>query len=435
MIWDVENVCMDVEQRRELQLHRLRSTVARLAATVPYYRDQFAQAGLAPLDIQSLEDLQHVPFTTKDGMRVSFPTGLFAAPMSEIVRIHSSSGTTGTPILAAYTQADVDIWAETIARTICLGGGSKGDILQVAYGYGLFTGGLGLHYGGERVGCTVIPMSAGNTRRQLMMMRDLKSTILACTPSYALTLADEAAEGGISPDELGLKSALLGAEVWSDSIRSTIEQMLNIKAHDIYGLTEIIGPGVSAECEYQCGLHVCDDHFIPEVIDPATGKPLPEGEQGELVFTCITKQAFPVIRFRTRDITRLHYDTCECGRTSARMERITGRTDDMLIIRGVNIFPSQIEHVLINMEETLPHYQLVVTKEGRLDVLEVQVEVSPTLLADTIRVLETLEMKIRSELVSALGVRCRVKLVEPKSIERSTGKAKRVIDLRKERQI
>jgi len=435
MIWDVENECMDVEQRRELQLHRLRSTVARLAATVPYYRDQFAQAGLDPLDIQSLEDLQHVPFTTKDGMRETYPTGMFAVPMSEIVRVHSSSGTTGTPILAAYTQADVDIWAETIARTICLGGGSKGDILQVAYGYGLFTGGLGLHYGGERVGCTVIPMSAGNTRRQLMMMRDLKSTILACTPSYALTLADEAAEGGISPDELGLKSGLLGAEVWSDSIRSTIEQMLNIKAHDIYGLTEIIGPGVSAECEYQCGLHVCDDHFIPEVIDPATGKPLPEGEQGELVFTCITKQAFPVIRFRTRDITRLHYDTCECGRTSARMERITGRTDDMLIIRGVNIFPSQIEHVLINMEETLPHYQLVVTKEGRLDVLEVQVEVSPTLLADTIRVLETLEMKIRSELVSALGVRCRVKLVEPKSIERSIGKAKRVIDLRKERQI
>lgn len=432
MIWDCENECMDVEQRRELQLHRLRSTVARLAASVPYYQKQFAEAGIDPLDIKSLDDLQHLPFTTKDGMRETYPTGMFAVPMSEIVRIHSSSGTTGTPILAGYTQGDVDIWAETIARTICLGGGTKGDILQVAYGYGLFTGGLGLHYGGERVGCTVIPMSAGNTKRQLMMMRDLKTTIVACTPSYALTLADEAAEEGISPDDLSLKSGLFGAEVWSNSARQAIEQMLSLKAHDIYGLTEIIGPGVSAECECQCGLHICDDHFIPEVIDPATDKPLPPGEQGELVFTCITKQAFPVIRFRTRDITRLHYDTCECGRTSARMERITGRTDDMLIIRGVNVFPGQIENVLVNMDETLPHYQLVVTREGRLDVLEVQVEVSPELFADTIRGLEALENKIRDELASALSVQCRVKLVEPKSIERSIGKAKRVIDLREE---
>ncbi len=432
MIWDPENECMDPEQRREVQLHRLRATVARLAANVPYYRDRFAEAGINPLDIKSLDDLQYLPFTAKDGMRETYPTGMFAVPMSEVVRIHSSSGTTGVPIVAGYTRTDIEIWAHTIARTICLGGGTSADILQIAYGYGLFTGGLGLHYGGELVGCTVIPMSAGNTKRQLMMMRDLKTTMLACTPSYALTLADEAVDEGIDPGELSLKSGLFGAEVWSTGSRDAIEQMLNLKAHDIYGLTEIIGPGVSAECGCQCGLHVCDDHFIPEIIDPDTGRVLPAGERGELVFTCITKQAFPVIRFRTRDITRLNYDKCECGRTSVRMDRVTGRSDDMLIIRGVNVFPGQIENVLVNMEETLPHYQLVITKEGRLDVLEVQVEVSPQIFADTIKGLESVEAKIQDELAGALGIQCRVKLVEPKTIERSIGKAKRVIDLREE---
>jgi len=423
---------MDPEQRREVQLHRLRATVARLAANVPYYRDRFAEAGINPLDIKSLDDLQYLPFTAKDGMRETYPTGMFAVPMSEVVRIHSSSGTTGVPIVAGYTRTEIEIWAHTIARTICLGGGTSADILQIAYGYGLFTGGLGLHYGGELVGCTVIPMSAGNTKRQLMMMRDLKTTMLACTPSYALTLADEAVDEGIDPGELSLKSGLFGAEVWSTGSRDAIEQMLNLKAHDIYGLTEIIGPGVSAECGCQCGLHVCDDHFIPEIIDPDTGRVLPAGERGELVFTCITKQAFPVIRFRTRDITRLNYDKCECGRTSVRMDRVTGRSDDMLIIRGVNVFPGQIENVLVNMEETLPHYQLVITKEGRLDVLEVQVEVSPQIFADTIKGLESVEAKIQDELAGALGIQCRVKLVEPKTIERSIGKAKRVIDLREE---
>ena len=432
MIWDPENECMDPEQRRELQLHRLRSTVARLAANVPFYQQRFAEADVNPLDLKSLDDLRYLPFTTKDDLRETYPTGMIAAPLSELVRLHSSSGTTGTPIIAGYTRRDIEIWAEAIARTICLGGGTSADILQVAYGYGLFTGGLGLHYGGERVGCTVIPMSAGNTARQLMMMRDLKSTMLACTPSYALTIADEIVDSGMDIEQLHLRNGLFGAEVWSDSSRTAIESMLNLKAHDIYGLTEVMGPGVAAECECACGLHICDDHFIPEIIDPETLEVLPPGARGELVFTCITKEAFPLIRFRTRDITALHYEKCECGRTTTRMDRVTGRDDDMLIIRGVNVFPSQIENVLVNIEETLPHYQLVITKEGRLDVLEVQVEVSPEIFADTIRGLEAVEEKIRRELASALSIQCRVKLVEPKSIERSIGKAKRVIDLREE---
>ncbi|MFP3905225.1 MAG: phenylacetate--CoA ligase family protein [Armatimonadota bacterium] len=432
MIWNREMECMDPEQKRELQLHRLRSTVARLAANVPFYRQRFKEADVDPLAIQSLDDLQYLPFTQKEDLRDTYPDGMFAVPKSEIVRVHASSGTTGKPVVAGYTSADIDIWAETMARTICLGGGTSTDTLQVAYGYGLFTGGLGLHYGGERVGCTVIPASAGNTRRQLMLMRDLETTMLACTPSYALTIADHCQEHGIDISELSLKNGLFGAEVWSEASRASIEDMLQINAHDIYGLTEIIGPGVSAECEHHCGMHICDDHFIPEIIDPDTGEVLDEGEKGELVFTCITKQAFPVIRFRTRDISRLTYEKCECGRTTARMDRISGRTDDMLIIRGVNVFPSQIEEVLVGIEETAPHYQLVVTKEQRLDVLEVQVEVSPDIFTDTIKGLEALEEKIKDDLQSTLGLSCRVKLIEPQTLERSIGKAKRVIDKREE---
>ncbi|MFO7946283.1 MAG: phenylacetate--CoA ligase [Armatimonadota bacterium] len=432
MIWNREMECMDAEQKRELQLYRLRSTVARLAANVPFYRQRFEEAGVDPLAIQSLDDLQYLPFTQKEDLRDTYPDGMFAVPKSEIVRVHASSGTTGKPVVAGYTSADIDIWAETMARTICLGGGTSTDTLQVAYGYGLFTGGLGLHYGGERVGCTVIPASAGNTRRQLMLMRDLETSMLACTPSYALTIADHCHEHGIDISELSLKNGLFGAEVWSEASRSAIEDMLQINAHDIYGLTEIIGPGVSAECEHHCGMHICDDHFIPEIIDPDTGEVLDEGEKGELVFTCITKQAFPVIRFRTRDISRLTYEKCECGRTTARMDRISGRTDDMLIIRGVNVFPSQIEEVLVGIEETAPHYQLVVTKEGRLDVMEVQVEVSPDIFTDTIKGLEALEEKIKDDLQSTLGLSCRVKLIEPQTLERSIGKAQRVIDKREE---
>ncbi len=432
MILDPYYECMALEQRRELQLRRLRETVARMAVNVPWYAQKFAEIDFAPQDLKSLEDLAHLPFTTKDDIRDSYPTGLFAVPASEIVRIHASSGTTGRPIIGGYTAEDINLWAETMARTICCGGGTSHDVLQVAYGYGLFTGGLGLHYGGERLGCMVVPMSAGNTARQLLMMRDLGATIVACTPSYALTLADALVEEGLGPDDLSLRSGLFGAEVWSEPSRLAVEEMLGLSAHDIYGLTEIIGPGVSGECEGKNGLHIFDDHFYPEIIDPDSGEPLPPGEKGELVFTSLTKRAFPVLRFRSRDLSALHYEPCPCGRTHARMDRITGRTDDMLIIRGVNVFPSQIEEVLVSTQEVTPHYQLLLTREGRLDQLEVQVEVSPDIFSDTISGLEYVQEKIAGQLQSVLGIRAKVTLVEPKTIERSLGKAKRVIDLREE---
>jgi len=432
VILDPYYECMALEQRRELQLRRLRETVARMAVNVPWYAQKFAEIDFAPQDLKSLEDLAHLPFTTKDDIRDSYPTGLFAVPASEIVRIHASSGTTGRPIIGGYTAEDINLWAETMARTICCGGGTSHDVLQVAYGYGLFTGGLGLHYGGERLGCMVVPMSAGNTARQLLMMRDLGATIVACTPSYALTLADALVEEGLGPDDLSLRSGLFGAEVWSEPSRLAVEEMLGLSAHDIYGLTEIIGPGVSGECEGKNGLHIFDDHFYPEIIDPDSGEPLPPGEKGELVFTSLTKRAFPVLRFRSRDLSALHYEPCPCGRTHARMDRITGRTDDMLIIRGVNVFPSQIEEVLVSTQEVTPHYQLLLTREGRLDQLEVQVEVSPDIFSDTISGLEYVQEKIAGQLQSVLGIRAKVTLVEPKTIERSLGKAKRVIDLREE---
>lgn len=430
MIWDPYYECMELEQRRELQLRRLREMVARLAVNVPWYQARFAQIDFHPEDLKSLEDLASLPFVSKVELRDNYPLELLACPASEVVRIHSSSGTTGRPIIAGYTAEDINTWAETIARTICCGGGTRHDILQVAYGYGLFTGGLGLHYGGERLGCMVIPMSAGNTARQLMMMRDLGTTILACTPSYALTLADALEEEGVSVEELKLRSGLFGAEPWSEGSRQAVESMLHLSAHDIYGLTEIIGPGVAGECEAKNGLHVFDDHFYPEIIDPDTGQVLPEGQRGELVFTSLTKRAFPLLRFRTRDISALHYEPCSCGRTHARMDRITGRTDDMLIIRGVNVFPSQIEEVLTAVEGVMPHYQLVVTREGRMDQLEVRVEVSADIFSDTVRGLEQVQAQIEEELHKVLGLHAKVSLVEPKSIERSIGKAKRIIDQR-----
>jgi phenylacetate-CoA ligase len=432
MIFDPYYECMDIGQRRELQLRRLRETVARLMASVPYYRAKLKAAGVEFEAIKSVDDLALLPFTTKEDLRETYPFGLFAVPLAEVVRLHASSGTTGKPTIVGYTREDVDIWAETIARCLCLGGGNSHDILHVAYGYGLFTGGLGLHYGGEKLGCTVIPMSSGNTKRQLMMMQDMGSTILACTPSYALTLADVAEEEGFDLSTFSLKSGILGAEPWSEGMRRAIEERLHLSAHDIYGLSEIIGPGVGNECGEKHGLHICDDHFIPEIVDPETGELLPPGERGELVFTCITKRCLPLIRYRTRDISRLTFEPCPCGRTSARMERISGRSDDMLIIRGVNVFPSQIEEVLTQIQGVEPQYQIVVTREGHLDVLEVQVEVSPKVFSDTVRGLEAMERKIADELRSALNVSARVRLVEPKSIPRSEGKAKRVQDLRKE---
>ncbi len=432
MIWDPLYECMDPEQRAELQVRRLRETVARLEVNVPWYRERFKEKGITAHDIKSLDDLRLLPFTTKDDLRETYPFGLFAVPLEECVRIHASSGTTGKPVIAGYTPEDINIWAETIARTIACGGGTSKDVLQNAYGYGLFTGGLGLHYGGERLGCMVIPISGGNTARQLMLMQDLGSTILCATPSYALTIIDEAERVGVDIRKLPLRIGLFGAEPWSQGAQETIEERMGISAHDIYGLTEIIGPGVAAECEAKAGLHIFDDHFIPEIIDPETEEPLPPGQEGELVFTCITKRAFPIIRFRTRDITSLDYEKCECGRTQPRMKRVTGRTDDMLIIRGVNVFPSQIEEVLTSIEEVEPHYQLVLTRPKRMNELEIQVEVSPAIFSDEVRHLEEIEQKIAERVNSALGIRVAVKLVEPKTIERSEGKAKRIIDLREE---
>ncbi len=419
------------ERLDQLKLERLRSTVDRLYEKVPFYRDKLDQAGFKPGDLKSLEDLRSLPFTDKDDLRDNYPFGLFAVPMREIVRIHASSGTTGKSTVVGYTAEDIDVWADLVARTIVAAGGTPDDIVHVSYGYGLFTGGLGLHYGAEKLGATALPMSGGNTKRQVRMMVDFGSTILCCTPSYALNIAEVMREMGIRREQLKLKSAILGAEPWSDEMRRQIESELTVSAHDIYGLSEVVGPGVSIECSEKNGLHVFEDCFIPEVIDPASGRVLPPGEKGELVFTNINKQGLALIRYRTRDISRLFVEPCACGRTHARMERVTGRTDDMLIIRGVNVFPSQVEMVLMQVPGLSPHYQLVVDRVDNLDVLEVQVEVSPEVFSDEIKQLEVLEKRIRDEIQSYLGVGVKVRLMEPRSIQRSEGKAVRVIDNRK----
>lgn len=433
MIWNEQYECMEHRAMRELQSERLIKTVRRVYERVPAYRRKMDDRGLSPEDIHSIDDLPKLPFTTKEDLRDSYPFGMFAETMEKIVRIHSSSGTTGKPTVVGYTRYDVqEIWAETMARTICCAGGTPNDFVHVAYGYGLFTGGLGVHYGAERLGATVIPISGGNTKRQIMIMQDFGSTILACTPSYSLYLADVMEEMGVTPADLKLKAGILGAEPWTDEMRKEIERRLGIMAIDIYGLSEVIGPGVSSECQEQYGLHVNEDHFYPEVIDSESGEVVPDGERGELVFTCITKQAFPLIRYRTRDITRLIREKCGCGRTLVRMERISGRTDDMLIIRGINVFPSQIESVLIAIEGTEPHYELIVDKRGALDELTIRVEVSPDVFSDEVRKLEELRSKIEREIESVLAVTAKVQLVEPKGIGRSEGKAKRVIDKRKE---
>jgi phenylacetate-CoA ligase len=388
------------------------------------------EAGIKPEDIRSLDDLVHLPFTTKEDLRENYPFGLFAAPMEEVVRIHASSGTTGKMTVVGYTRNDINIWAQVMARTIACAGGTANDRIQVAYGYGLFTGGLGVHYGAELMGATVIPISGGNTKRQIQIMKDFASTMLACTPSYALYLAEGALEEGVDPRELPLRAGIFGAEPWSANMRKEIEAKLGITAIDIYGLSEIIGPGVASECLEQNGLHVFEDHFFVEVVDPETGKPLPPGEKGELVFTTLTKEAFPVIRYRTRDISILYPEPCACGRTMTRMNRILGRTDDMLIIRGINVFPTQIESALLEIGETEPHYMLVVDRQNQLDELEVWVEVSEELFSDEVRKMEHLESRIKQKIESTLGIGVRVKLVEPKTIPRSEGKAKRVVDRR-----
>ena len=432
MIYNMEFETLPREALEAIQLRRLKNTVERVYATVPFYRKKFDEAGVNPSDIKSLDDLKRLPFTTKQDLRDNYPFGLFAVPMENVVRIHASSGTTGKPTVVGYTARDIDTWSELMARALAAAGATRGDIIHNAYGYGLFTGGLGVHYGAEKLGASVIPISGGNTKRQIMIMRDFGATILTCTPSYALYLAEVAQEMGVEPKTLKLKAGLFGAEPWSEKMRDEIEEALNLVALDIYGLSEIIGPGVSVECiEAKKGLHIFEDHFIPEIIDPDTGEPLPYGETGELVITTITKEAFPVIRYRTRDITSLNPEPCVCGRTHIRMNRVTGRSDDMLIIRGVNVFPSQIESVLMEIEEVEPHYQLIVEREGTLDTLTVLVEVGEQAFSDEVKKLQNLERKIEKNIKEYLGVSAKVKLVEPKTIARSEGKAKRVIDKRK----
>ncbi len=431
MIWNDDFETLPREAIESLQLKRLQQTVEKVYAAVPFYRDSFDKAGIKPADVKSLKDLQRLPFTLKQDMRDSYPYGLFAVPLEQIVRIHASSGTTGKPTVVGYSRRDIENWTELMARSFVAAGTHHGDIIHNAYGYGLFTGGLGAHYGAERVGASVIPMSGGNTKKQLMIMQDFGSTVLTCTPSYSLYLAEVAAEEGIDIRKLKLKVGILGAEPWSEHMRQEIEAKLNIKAIDIYGLSEILGPGVGIECiEAQNGLHIWEDHFIPEIINPETGEVLPDGEKGELVITTITKEGIPLIRYRTRDITRLIKEPCVCGRTHARIERLSGRSDDMLIIRGVNVFPSQIESVLFNIDGVEPHYQLIVERDGKLDTLEVQVEVNEQTFSDEIKVLQGLSNRIRKDIKDLLGVTCKVRLVEPKTITRSEGKAKRVIDNR-----
>lgn len=430
MIWS-EMETLSRDKLLEIQSERLKKLVKYVYENVPFYRRKFEEKGITPDDIKDVRDIHKLPFTTKLDLRDNYPFGLFAQPLKNVVRIHSSSGTTGKPTVVGYTKNDIELWAELMARTLAAGGTTEEYIVQNAYGYGLFTGGLGIHYGAERLGATVIPASSGNTKRQIMIMKDFGTTVLTCTPSYSLHLAEVAEEEGIDFKALPLKAGFFGAEPWSENMRKQIEKRLNLKAYDIYGLSEIIGPGVSTECVAQNGLHIFEDVFIAEIIDPDTLEPLPYGERGELVITTLTKEAFPVIRYRTRDITVLHAEKCECGRTTVRMERVTGRSDDMIIVRGVNIFPSQIESVLMSIEEAEPHYQIIVDRKGTLDEIEIQVEVDEELFSDEVKKLELVRRKIRHEIESILGIGVKITLVEPKTIERSLGKAKRVIDKRK----
>ncbi len=414
-----------------LQLKRLKSMLARVYSNVPFYKDKLSGMGVSPESVKSLDDLRRLPFTVKQDMRDAYPYGLFSARMEDIVRIHASSGTTGKPTVVGYTRKDIETWSELMARCFVSAGVHRGDIIHNSYGYGLFTGGLGAHYGAEKLGASVIPMSGGNTKRQILIMKDFGSTVLTCTPSYSLFLAEAAKEEGLDFRGLSLRVGIFGAEPWSESMRREIEGKLNISAIDIYGLSEIMGPGVAIECqEAKCGLHVWEDHFIPEIIDPETCEPLPEGEKGELVITTITKEGIPLLRYRTRDITSITYEPCPCGRTHARIARMSGRSDDMLIIRGVNVFPSQIESILMRIEGVEPHYLLIVDRKDNLDTLEVQVEVDERLFSDEIKHLQTMAHVIEKEIKDLLSLTCKVRLVEPKTIMRSEGKAKRVMDNR-----
>jgi phenylacetate-CoA ligase len=431
MLYDVSNETMPREELEALQLRRLKAMVEKVYYNVPFYQNRFNEMGIRPEQIRSLDDLKYLPFTEKQDLRNNYPFGLFAVPRDNVVRVHASSGTTGKATVVGYTQRDVNTWAELMARSLMCAGASRRDIVHNAYGYGLFTGGLGMHYGVERLGATILPISGGSTRRQVMLMRDFGSTILCSTPSYALFLYESIIAAGMGIDDLKLHTGIFGAEPWSEKMRAEIESKLRIKALDIYGLSEIMGPGVGMECcDAQDGLHIWEDHFLIEIIDPDTGEQLPLGESGELVITTITKEAQPLIRYRTRDITRIEAIPCRCGRTHRRISRIQGRSDDMLIIRGVNVFPQQIETILLETQGVAPHYQLILTRQGSLDMLEVKVEVDEKLFSDEIRHLQRIEAKIQKNIKEFLGVTAKVTLSEPQSIERSEGKAKRIIDLR-----
>ena len=418
-------------EREARQVHRLKALIARLSERVPLYRERLSEARVQPGDIRSLADLARLPFTVKDDFRQTYPYGLLAVPMEEVIRVHASSGTTGKPTVVAYSRKDVDTWSEVMARTLMAGNVGPGDVVHNAYGYGLFTGGLGFHYGAERVGAAVVPMSGGFTDRQLMALRDLGATVLCCTPSYALHLAEAIEEAGLKPKDLKLRVGFFGAEPWTEAMRGALETRLDIMALNIYGLSEVIGPGVSVECPERDGMHVAEDHFLPEIVDPATLMPVPEGTVGELVFTTLTKEALPVLRYRTRDLTSMTAEPCRCGRTLARIGRIMGRTDDMLIIRGVNVYPSQIEHALLQVADVEPHYLLVVRRDSALDTLEVRVEVGAAVAAAGTVAMEVLAARVRRKIFETIGLTADVSIVPPKTVERSTGKAQRVLDLRK----
>ena len=430
MIWNESKECMSRDEMHALQSARLVKMVERVYYNVPFYRKKMQEMGLELGDVKGIEDITKLPFTTKSDLRDNYPFGLLAVPRSEIVRVHASSGTTGKATVVAYTRKDLDLWSECVARAFTMAGVTREDTIQIAYGYGLFTGGLGAHAGAERLGATVVPMSTGNTKKLTTMMKDFDVTAIACTPSYLLHIA-ETLEEARDLDKIKLKTAICGAEPWTENMRKQIENKLHIHAHDIYGLSEVLGPGVACDCEYHRGLHVQEDHFIPEIIDPDTLQPLPAGETGELVFTTITKEGLPILRYRTRDLTSIDYTPCECGRTTARISRFKGRSDDMLIIRGVNVFPSQIESALLEMGEVAPHYLMIVDRVNNLDTLEVQVEVEERFFSDEIKELEKLTKKIATVIQHAIGLAVKVKLVEPKTIERSMGKSVHVIDNRK----
>ncbi len=429
MVWD-KNEQLSRDEMRDLQGKRLKETITRVYRSVAPYRKKMDEAGVTPDDIQTVDDLKKLPFTYKQDLRDNYPFGLFAVPMDDVVRVHASSGTTGKQTVVGYTRNDLALWGEVMARTFTAGGVTKKDIGHISYGYGLFTGGLGAHGGSETIGCATVPVSTGNTNRQIQILRDFGCSFICCTPSYALYIAETLEQMGVDPAALPLRVGFFGAEPWTENMRREIENRLKITTRDIYGLSEIIGPGVSFECECQNGLHVNEDHFIPEIIDPETGEVLPEGSAGELVFTCITKEALPLIRYRTRDVSRLQTAPCACGRTLVKMMKPAGRTDDMLIIRGVNVFPSQVESVLLEFSAAAPYYLLVVDRVGNLDTLEIQVELTEEAFSDQVRQLEKLGKDIRRSIESTLGIAAQVKLVEPRTLPRSEGKAKHILDKR-----